>query len=259
MPIAATVAGISAGSSLLKGLLGSHSATKAGDYVNDVSRAAGAGLEDLSQQQYAEQNKNLSPYLSAGQTGASLLQAGFLPGGDLAKQFSFDPSQIANNPNYQFVLAQGNKAVQQSAAAQGGLFSGGTLKALDQYSQGLATQTVNDAYSQALNTFQTNHNNLFQGYSTLANTGLSASNELQNAQALRLQGNIAGSNDYITGADAKAGSIVASQNQWNQAIGGIANAATTYLGSAGGGSPFSTGGMNSGPTLSNGSYNEASI
>ncbi len=228
MPIAA--AAITGGVDLVKGFLGSNAANKAGNYVNDVARSAGAGLESLSQAQYEEQQKNLSPYLNAGQQGANSLAAGFAPGGDLAKQFSFDPSQIANNPNYQFVLAQGNKAVQQSAAAQGGLFSGGTLKALDQYSQGLATQTVNDAYAQSLNTFQTNHNNLFQGYSTLANIGENASGQLQNAQALRLQGNIAGSNDYITGAEGKAAGTLGAANQWNQALNGIAGAATTYLG-----------------------------
>lgn len=229
MPLLAA-AGISAGSSLLKGILGSNAANSAAHQAAGTYDSAGAGLENLSQAQYAEQQANLAPYLNAGQQGSNSLAAAYAPGGALTQQFSFDPSQIANNPNYQFVLAQGNKAVQQSAAAQGGEFSGGTLKALDQYSQGLATQTVNDAYNQSLSTFQTNHNNLFQGYQTLASNGLAATGQLQNAQALRLSGNEAGSNDYIGGANVQLQGGVAAAQQWNNAISGIAGAAGTYLG-----------------------------
>lgn len=56
-----------------------------------------------------------------------------------------DPSQIASDPAYQFQLGQGLQGVQRSAAARGTLLTGGTIKALDQYGQGLAS-TYNDKY-----------------------------------------------------------------------------------------------------------------
>ena len=56
-----------------------------------------------------------------------------------------DPNQIANDPAYQFQLKEGLNAVQNSAAARGTLKTGGTLKGLEQYAQGLAS-TYNDKY-----------------------------------------------------------------------------------------------------------------
>jgi hypothetical protein len=56
-----------------------------------------------------------------------------------------DPSQIANDPSFQFQLQQGLRGVQTGAAARGTLLTGGTIKALDQYGQGLAS-TYNDKY-----------------------------------------------------------------------------------------------------------------
>lgn len=55
------------------------------------------------------------------------------------------PEEIAQDPAYQFQLKEGLGGVQKSAAAKGTLLTGGTLKALDSYSQGLAS-TYNDKY-----------------------------------------------------------------------------------------------------------------
>lgn len=56
-----------------------------------------------------------------------------------------DPSQIANDPAYKFQMEQGMKALQGSAAARGNLLSGGVLKGIEQFGQGLAS-TYNDKY-----------------------------------------------------------------------------------------------------------------
>lgn len=237
MPIAAAIpAIISGGSAIAGGLLGSSSSNKAGQQAAQVQQAAGKGLEVLSQDQLQASQDRLLPYTSAGKYGADQLSSAYMPGGQLAQQFSFDPSQIATNPNYQFVLQQGTDAVQKSAAAKGGLFSGGTMKALDQYSQGLATQTINDAYSQALNTFQTNHNNMFQGLSTMANQGLAASGLMQQAQQTQLQGNIAGANAYMGAGASQANATLSSGNAWQNALQGVTgpliNLATQMPGSS---------------------------
>ena len=65
-------------------------------------------------------------------------------------------ADVANTPGYQFALQQGEQAVQRSAAAQGDLLTGGTLKAEDQYAQGLASQTYQNAVTNSLNAFDTN-------------------------------------------------------------------------------------------------------
>lgn len=67
-----------------------------------------------------------------------------------------DPSQTAQNPAYQFALAQGNQQIQNSAAARGTLLSGATAKALDQFGQGAASQYYQQDYNNALNAYQAN-------------------------------------------------------------------------------------------------------
>ncbi len=54
-----------------------------------------------------------------------------------AQQAAFDAFQTT--PGYQFQLNQGIDAIDRSAAARGGLFSGNTLRAAQEYGQGLAS------------------------------------------------------------------------------------------------------------------------
>ena len=75
---------------------------------------------------------------------------GFTP---LSRQFEFDTDDLFEDPGYQFRLAEGNKAIQRSAAARGFLQSGRTLKDLGRWSQGLAAQEYGDAYGRALGEF----------------------------------------------------------------------------------------------------------
>jgi hypothetical protein len=66
--------------------------------------------------------------------------------------------QAAESPGEQFALQQGEGAINASAAANGSLLTGGTMNALDQYGQNLATTDYNNVYNQALNSYQTNYN-----------------------------------------------------------------------------------------------------
>lgn len=220
MPLIASAA-IGVGGSLLSGFFGANSAKKAADKAAKTGQAVGAGLQNLAQSGMDAQTNILQPYLDAGGQGVRDLATAYGPGGALTDKFNFDPSQIANNPNYQFVLQQGTDAVQKSAAAKGGLFSGGTMKAIDQYSQGLATQTINDAYSQALNTFQTNHNNMFQGLTALTSIGQNAENQYQGAIGQRLNANVAAGNAYTGAGNAQAAGILGAGNSWQNALAGV--------------------------------------
>ncbi len=220
MPLIASAAIGSAGS-LGGGLIGSKSSKNAAKKVSEAGNSVGADIKNIGDTNFGQTQTLLNPYLAAGQTGVNGLSQAFQPGGQLAQQFSFDPASIKNNPNYQFVLQQGTDAVQKSAAAQGGLFSGGTMKALDQYSQGLATNTINDAYSQALNTFQTNHQNLFQGLTALSGIGQNAVGQEQNAQNALLGAHEAGGQAILTGAGASAAGTLGAGNAWTNALNGI--------------------------------------
>lgn len=219
MPL--TALGISAGSSLLGGLLGSSASKSAAGKLGTAGTAASNSLAQatsnaqnavntqvplsLASVNSATGNANsllgntlgaqqnaLAPYTQAGAQGVNGLASALAPGGQLATSFSFNPASITSNPNYQFQLQQGLQAVNQQAAAQGGALGGGNEKALTQYSQGLASSAINDAYSQALNTYQTNYGNTFQGLSALSNIGQSSTNSLLGA--LQNSGNQQASN-----------------------------------------------------------------
>jgi len=60
-------------------------------------------------------------------------------------------TDLANTPGYQFALQQGLQGVERSAFARGTGLTGGTLKALMQYAEGLASQTyenrINDLFN----------------------------------------------------------------------------------------------------------------
>src|SRR5262249_49173751 len=61
------------------------------------------------------------------------------------------------DPGYQFRLNEGMKALQNSAAASGGLLSGPTLKALTNYSQGAASQEYANAFNRFMQNRQFNY------------------------------------------------------------------------------------------------------
>ncbi len=117
-----------------------------------------------------------------GQSGPSM-GGGALAGlggyGGLLKPFTEQftaptAEQARQTPGYQFAMDQGQRAVQSSAAARGTLLTGGTLKALTGFGQGLADTTYGDTYNRAMNEYLTRYG-IFTGnqdrpYSKLADT-----------------------------------------------------------------------------------------
>lgn len=71
--------------------------------------------------------RDLSPYTVGGATAGSP-----------------DYSDFYNSPGYLFRLNEGQKAIERSAAARGGLYSGATMKAIDANAQGVASDEFNN-------------------------------------------------------------------------------------------------------------------
>lgn len=162
----------------------------------------------------------------------------------------------AQTPGYQFALQQGEQALQNSAAAQGNIFSGGTLKNLDQYANNVAStnyqQTYNNAlnqYQQAYNQFQQNQGNQFNRLASLAGLGQTSVGQLSNAgsnaasnvnNTLLQSGAQIGQNLNNAGA-ANASGYVGTANAFGGALSGIGNnvgqllTLQSLLGGAGGG------------------------
>jgi len=163
--------------------------------VTNANQTVNTGVQNanslLAATNTNEQN-NLQPFLAAGTQGVNSLAAALQPGGALTSQFSFNPTDLQNDPGYQFRLKQGLGALQSTAAANGSLQSGNTLAAIENYGQGLAGTEYQNAYNRALTTFQTNRTNNLQSLMSLASFGLPAA--AQSNTAFQNYGNLASSN-----------------------------------------------------------------
>jgi hypothetical protein len=142
---------------------------------------------------------------------------------------------MENDPGYQARLALGTDAIQRSAAARGGVLTGGTAKALDQFGQDYGSNEYNNVYQRALNSYDTNFNayntnqaNQYNRLASLAGVGQ------QTAQQLGNQGQAASNNvssdllntannmgqDYQNAGAANASGYYNGAQAWNGAIGG---------------------------------------
>lgn len=149
-----------------------------------------------------------------------------------------------NDPGYEFRLQQGANALQNSAAARGGLLSGGTAKAINDYAQNSASNEYGNVYNRALQNYQTNYNtfsndqaNEFNRLSALSGTGQTTAGQLSSAgiNAANTNANIgltsagqigqqlnnagaANASGYVGGANAIGGAISGAANSVGGAL-----------------------------------------
>lgn len=120
------------------------------------------------------------------------------------------------SPGYQFRLDQGKKALERSQASRGNLLSGGALKELEQYSQGIASDEYGSYLNQLSSLFgagQTASMNAAQiqagGGGALANLTLAQNSGQQNQNFSNIFGTVAnvasmGIGNYIGNSGGKA-------------------------------------------------------
>ena len=181
-----------------------YGASSAADAQTSAADSANARLTA----QQAQTRGDLLPYQAAGQN-ALTQQLGMAQ-----KGFSFDPtmSELEKTPGYQFNLAQGEKAVQNSASARGLGISGAAQKGAANFASGLAANTYQQQFGNALTKYTTNINAL---------GGISGLGENAAAQTGNQGTQIAGSiGNNITGAgNAQAAAYMSASNS----VGGAAN------------------------------------
>jgi hypothetical protein len=162
--IAAGLAAAAGAGSAISGAVGSENARAA-------QESAAEKAMRLQREMWETQQANQAPWLNAGRTTlADLVQQ--MQSGSF--NTNVDPSQLANDPGFQFRMAEGQKALERSASARGMLNSGGAMKSLSRYSQGLAS----NEYQNAWNRNQTDNTNRFDRLANLAGVGQQAANNL---------------------------------------------------------------------------------
>ncbi|ENV46053.1 hypothetical protein P255_01421 [Acinetobacter brisouii CIP 110357] len=217
MAWAAVVAG---GAALIGGVVSANASKSAAKKQANAAQAA----SDQQLAMYNQTRDDLSPYTQAGQTSLSQLMGKMGVGGYFDQTYS--GQDLYNDPSYQFRLNQGLNSVQSSAAARGGLLSGATLKALNNY----ASDYASTEYSNAYNRFNADQTNQFNRLSSLAGMGQNAAaqvgnNGLQTAQAV--------ANNTMAGANATAAGQIGVANAWNSSLGTIGTLANGYIQSKG--------------------------
>jgi hypothetical protein len=235
--IGATAAAGVAGSAI-----GAHAQGSATDKAVNAEQSSAANTLAFNRDVYNQTSANEAPYMALGnQAGAALgsrldsLTSSF-PGG----AFSFTPANFQNDPAYQFNRDQGIQGIQRTAAAQGGLVSGGLLKDVGTFASGLAANTYQQQYANALgayqmayNQFQDTNANAFSRLMGVAGLGQSAASNTAAAgnAASSTAAGISGSNAnalaglYTGQGNAMAGAIGAGSN----AISGAGNTIANYL------------------------------
>ena len=114
---------------------------------------------------------------------------------------NFDNSVFEKDPGYEFRLAEGEKGMNRSLAARGGLLSGAAVKEAGRYNQGYASNEYQNAYNRYTND-QTNIYNRLMG---VANMGQNAA--AQQASSNQMNANQVGQYNSNIG-DAKANASV---------------------------------------------------
>ncbi len=234
------------GSAVL-GAASSRSAAKT--QSNAANQAAG-----LQQQQFERQMELQAPFREVGLRALNKLEG--------ASEYTpFGMAQFQQDPGYGFRFNQGQKALERSAAARGGLISGNTGGALQQFGQGMASQE----YQNAFNRYQAERQARLGPLQSLAGVGQTSVNALGQAgqnyasgmgEALGASAQ-ARASGYMGGANAIGGGIGQymgyQQNQATNSLlqqalanrtGGGVNYGSMYSPSGAGGAPTATGAEN---------------
>lgn len=182
---------------------------------------------------YYQAQQLLAPFYQAGVQGLGQLQQ--LAMGQGVPEF------LATNPAYQFRQQEAQKALERSAAARGGLLSGQFAKALQERSQGLASQEFANAYdrlagitqaglgtAESLGGVTTERNKFVSNRAdtrygqlyNLANLGQSMTGQTQNA-AQNMAMNVG--NALTAAGQARAGGYINKANAMTGTIGDLAS------------------------------------
>lgn len=247
----AIMAGVGAAGAIGGAAISSNAASDAASTQADAAKSA-AQLQadeaqkalDFQKEQWTTQQANLAPWLTAGKGALTNLTALLsTPGSGLLTPWTEEfqaPTDVTeqNDPGYKFRMAQGEGALENSAAANGSLLSGNTLEAQQKFGQDYASNEYNNVYQRAMEQFrqrygifENNQTNTYNRLAALAGLGQSTATSLgQEGQAA--SSNV--SNTYLTtgaqqgqqlnnAAAATASGYIGSANAWGGALSNSTN------------------------------------
>jgi len=188
---------------------------KASDKAADVqSETADKSIAE-SRRQYDQDREDLAPWRELGAQAVEAISAGLEDG-----SFSMDDFDYTKDPGYQFRMDEGEKLLNNSAAARGSVLSGQQLKNAIAYGQDFASNEYDRAYGRESGRKASD----FARYTSAAGLGSSGVSQTVQAgqaatgrsiNALTLQGNASAQN-YINQGNISAsmyGNLASGANQ----------------------------------------------
>lgn len=218
-----------------------YSSSQSAGAARSAARAQerAAAQANLTQRELFEQTReDVRPFRETGYRALNRLNRAFItnenrrqsPAPPTAAQVA---STLTNDPGYQFRLQEGQRALERSASARGGLLSGNTLRDLTRFGQGVASQEYDAAYGRAINDYQLRYNrfqqdrtNRFNRLASLAGIGQTSTQQLgadRGALGQQIGANLIGA------GNANAAGRIGSANAVNAGISGGVNAINSGL------------------------------
>jgi hypothetical protein len=210
--IAGTIIG---GAMIGSAYMSSQAAGKAGDAYG---RAAQQGI-DYNKEMYGNILEQNQPYMDMGKKGLNLYGQ-LADTGYLTAQPSMD-DMTRLMPNYQFGLNQGMGQFNAQANAAGGLISGNAIQGANQFAQGYARNSLNDAFNQ----FQVNRSNVVSNVNALTGVGQNANQTVAN-MAGGTSANVG--NQLSSIGNAQASAIMGQSNAYSGQLNNLSNYAMLY-------------------------------
>jgi hypothetical protein len=225
---------IPAASSIIGGVMSANAAENAAEASGAAAtRAAELQRESakealaLQQRMYDEAVARQKPFYDAGTNALALMQGRT---NAMPPAFQFRPEQLTTDPGYGFRLSEGLKALERSAAARGGLLSGGTGKALTRYGQEAASQEYGNAFNRGLteyNALRARESEEYNRLAGLAGVGGTTAQQLTSAG----QNYSTSAGNLLTGTASNIGNLM--MNQGNTAANALLASGSAYQRSAG--------------------------
>jgi hypothetical protein len=189
-----------AGAVVGSAVIGANASSKA------AKAQAGAASEasNLEREMFERNIELNAPFREAGVNALNKL----IP---LTDYKNFGMSEFQADPGYSFRMSEGMKGLERSAAARGGLLSGGTLKGIQRFGQDLASQE----YQNAFNRYGIERERRLNPLQSLAGVGQTTSQQL-GAAGTQMAGNVgnlitggaaARASGYVGGANALTGAL----------------------------------------------------
>ncbi len=219
---------LSAITSTVGGLIGANQSANAAKDAASIQDAAGRQASSQTLAQYQQNRTDQAPWLTAGTgainrlsdltgTSGNTTAAGY---GSLTKPFTM--ADFVADPGYQFSLEQGQKALERSSAAKGGLLSGAALKSAQTYGQGTAAQEYGDVYDR----YRAQQGDIYSRLAGLSNSGQGAATNLGTAGANATQNS---NEELIGGANAQAAGKVGAANAYSTGLKSAASSLGSFF------------------------------